>query len=95
MAARGSSQRAQEGNGWSPAAWQAILDEARAEAGRLQRQVTAMTGTMLTGGEATLLGKPARVTLEWPRGLPGGMTEADVRRLGEKMLAEAAEIPDG
>jgi len=54
-----------------------------------------MTGTMLTGGEATLLGKPARVTLEWLQGLPGDMTEEDVRRLGEKMLAEAAEAPDG
>ena len=64
------------------------------EAARLRQQITLMNAAMLDGGEgSTLFGRPVRITLDWPEGMPYGMTEDDLRAIGAKMRASA--IADG
>jgi len=69
------------------AAWGAI-ESLRAHCDLLNEREKFIVGTLLTGGEGTLLGKRVRLHVEWLEGLPGGMTEDDVRRMGEKMLPD-------
>lgn len=66
-------------------AWQAILS-LRAENDLAHQRESWMIAAALTGTPGTLLGKPVIIRLEWPEGLPGGMTEDDLRAMGEKML---------
>jgi hypothetical protein len=42
-------------------------------------------GAMLSGEEFYILGTRARVTIEWPDGLPGGFTEETLREYGRKL----------
>lgn len=43
-------------------------------------------GTALTGRECVILGTRARLRIEWPDGPPPGMTQDDLRAIGEQML---------
>jgi hypothetical protein len=59
------------------------------------RSLDLMAAAMLTGDEFTLFGQRARVHLEWLDGLPPGMTEGQLRQMGEDMKNRAIrQAPD-
>ena len=49
---------------------------------------TRLLADLLTGS-ATVMGKPVR--LEWPEGTPDGMTEQELRELGEELMRRSRE----
>lgn len=65
------------------------------ENARLRQQVTLIHASMLTGEGGALFGKPVRIRLEWPEGLPAGMTEGDLRRMGSDMRDRALRDETG
>lgn len=77
----------------SRAAWDAIdtLHKSLRHADERERWIF---GTLLSGGEGTILGKRVRLHVEWLDGLPGGMTEDEVREYGRRMLPDAERRPD-
>jgi len=66
-------------------AWDAILS-LRAENDRVRQRESWMIASALTGRGGTLFGKPVVIRIEWPEGLPAGMTEDDLRAMGQGML---------
>jgi hypothetical protein len=75
------------------AAWGAIesLHEALRHADERERWIY---GALLSDGEGKILGKRVRLHVEWLDGLPGGMTEDEVREYGRRMLPDAERRPE-
>jgi len=67
-------------------AWLDSIDALRDALKHADERERWMVGTLLSGEEATILGKRARCRIEWPDGLPGGMTEDQLREYGRRML---------
>lgn len=73
----------------SPALHDQLIADLRCEAARNRAREGYLIGSLLAGRkDATLFGVPIRISVEWPEGLPPGMTEDDLRAMGEKMLAQ-------
>jgi len=76
---------------------QVVMAENEANHLRRNRDLDAaremsMVGTMLAGGECTLLGVKARLRVEWPDGPPRGMTAEALRAYGEDLIARARRM---
>lgn len=66
-----------------------LVDELRRNIEWGEAREGLMLGSILTGRQVFLFGQRAKITLEWPDGLPSGMTEEDLRQIGEDAYRKA------
>ena len=71
------------------AMWADLVTQMRRHSELDRQHETLMMAAMLTGEECEVLGSKCRIRLEWPDGLPMGMTEDQLRETGRQMKARA------
>lgn len=68
------------------AKWMDLARQMRHDVNPGRQRENLMIAAMLTGGEATMFGQRVRIRLEWPDGPPWGMTEDQLRQMGEAIM---------
>ncbi len=57
-------------------------------------RITDPVSLLRGGSESMLFGKPVKVGVSWPEGLPDGMSEEELAAVADAMAAERGRIAD-
>ena len=76
-----------------------MAEDFRKETERQDQRFALLLGTLLMGRSAPpgsqLLGKPIRITVEWPEGLPFGWSEEQLIAHGKDVFTKAGGVLPG